>query len=291
MTGSGQNGWPGFYSESEQGYVPAINAAGDQAGVYNGFAAQAAANTQAPTITNQYAPQTAANLSGVTAGQNTLGSSLQAIANNGYLSPAEAQYQAGVNQGVVAQNAIANSSNGGGQAALARRGALQNAASQASAAGGAAVAAQAQGQAQDEEGVLLGQEAQLQNTYYGQNQASALAQAQLQQRQQSLANAGLTGFNTLTNNELGMEQNNVNAAAGQLGQMEGLGTANQAMNYQNTQAWMGTGLQGGTGLASIASGMGGQQNTGGNVNITYNGGPQDQSGGEGGSVDEGMGTA
>jgi hypothetical protein len=256
--GGGTN-W-GFQSDTVDPYDPFINAAAGQAQTYDSFAQQAAKQAgNVPQINNTFAGQTSHNLAGVNNGQNALMQGLANQANNGKISQAYQQYQNGVQQGLTAQNAVANSTNGGMNASSARRGAMeQNGMTSAnSAAGGALVADQAAASARQQEGALLGEQGNLQNSLYSQNQNQAYAQAQLASQQGGLANAGVLGYNSLASNEQGQQLNAIQGAANQLGETEGLGTANQAMNFQNTMQGVSTVAGAGSGLASIASGIAG----------------------------------
>lgn len=236
-------------------YGPAINTAANQANNYNTMAG-AAMQRQAAQINDPYAAQTQQQIAGVQRGQRGLISGLQRTAANGQNSQAYQQYQNSVLQGLQGQTAIANSAGAGPTGAGARRSAQeQNGASGASSlAGGQLVAQQAQQAAQSQLGTALGQQGQLANQWYGSNNQQAIANAQLQQGQMGQNYAGALGYNSLSQNEQGMQLNALQGASNAILGSQGLGMAEENVNNAQNAVYLGAA----TGAASSAANYGAQ---------------------------------
>ena len=236
-------------------YGPAINTAANQANNYNSLAGTAMTQPAAQ-INDPYSAQTGRQIAGVQAGQQGLINGLQQTAANGQDSQAYQQYKSSVLQGQQGQTAVANSAGAGPGGAGARRLAQQqNGMTQAgSTAGGQLVAQQAQQAAQAQLGTALGQQGSLANQWYGGNTQQGIANAGLQQGQLAQNYAGALGYNSLSQNEQGMQLNALQGASNAVLGSQGLGQAEQNVNNAQNAVYMGAA----TGAASTAANYGAQ---------------------------------
>ena len=244
------SGSTGGYTVNPNTFAGEINAANQSArGYYN-----QGANWQqaAPTVTDPFAAQVAAQYAASQKGQSELAAQLQRVAQNGYAGPGVQQYDEGVRAAAQSQAAVANSAGGGAIGASGARRAAQQAnavAGSGAFAGQALAAAGAQQAAQSQLSGVLGAQGQLAAQNYGLGSAQATAQAQLQQQQMGLGNTARLGFYGLSANEqgqaVGAETGLNNAILG----LAGASSAQQSTNNQYGNALVGMGLQGASGIA------------------------------------------